>query len=224
MSLKNEKGSITIFVLVGLIFMTGFLIISYGRTINNSKIVKEQFNIISGIYMPNNNIEESYTEVYTDLRKKNIKNFSFEEEADADKTIFENTNTVELKRTFQGKISNYRIYGAFGGVGNKIIDEINQDSSKYVIPIRITDINTENIENNNEIYQEDNYEIILIGEPLNEGEYIDYSLKQIIRYDGTIEDINLPELSIFEDYTRIEILTENIPEKITVNYKGYTLE
>ena len=34
MKLKNDKGSITIFVLVGLLFMSAFLIISYGSNIN----------------------------------------------------------------------------------------------------------------------------------------------------------------------------------------------
>ena len=50
MKLKNEKGSITIFVLVGLLFMSAFLIISYASNINKSKVIKEQLEIINTIY------------------------------------------------------------------------------------------------------------------------------------------------------------------------------
>ena len=49
MRLKNEKGSITIFVLVGLLFMSAFLIILYASNVNKSKIVDEQFDIINKI-------------------------------------------------------------------------------------------------------------------------------------------------------------------------------
>ena len=37
---KKEKGSIAIFVLVALLFMSAFLIILYGSNVNKSKIVK----------------------------------------------------------------------------------------------------------------------------------------------------------------------------------------
>lgn len=50
MKLKNEKGSITIFVLVGMLFMSAFLIISYAGNVNKSKVVKEQLEIIKSIY------------------------------------------------------------------------------------------------------------------------------------------------------------------------------
>ena len=53
MKLKNEKGSITIFVLVGLLFMSAFLIISYAGNVNKSKVVKEQLEIINSIYQMN---------------------------------------------------------------------------------------------------------------------------------------------------------------------------
>ena len=50
MNVRDKKGSITIFVLVGLLFMTGFLLISFGSNVNKSKVAKEQFNIMSSIY------------------------------------------------------------------------------------------------------------------------------------------------------------------------------
>lgn len=109
LNVKNENGSITVFVLVGLLFMVGILIISYGIVVNNSKIVKEQSNIISQIYMPNNDINESYNEIYANLRKKNKQTKTTNEK---DKSI------IELSNTYAGKITNYQIYGSSEGVGN----------------------------------------------------------------------------------------------------------
>ena len=48
--MRKEKGSIAVFALVALLFMSAFLIILYAGNVNKSKIVKEQFNIISEIY------------------------------------------------------------------------------------------------------------------------------------------------------------------------------
>lgn len=39
----------------------------------------------------------------------------------------------------------------------------------------------------------------------------------------TEENIELPELPSFEDYTKIEVLTEVPPSKIEVEYDGYTI-
>lgn len=50
MNLRNKNGSITIFVLVGLLFMSAFLVISYANNVNRSKIAKEQSEIINSIY------------------------------------------------------------------------------------------------------------------------------------------------------------------------------
>lgn len=50
MNLKNEKGSITVFVLIALLFMSAFLIISYTSNVNKSKVVREQLEIIESIY------------------------------------------------------------------------------------------------------------------------------------------------------------------------------
>ena len=213
MNFKNEKGSITIFVLVGLLFMTAFLIIAYGANINNSKIVKEQFNIISDIYMPNNNIVESYNEAYTDLRAKNKKILTYDSENEG----LTNVNEVELVKTYADKISNYKIYGDLAGVGNLISDD------KYIISIKVTDIDDEDIVEDSVTYQKEIYDII-VDSPLYENDYIDYSLMQIVRNNGTIEAINLPELSTFEDYTKIEIIADNSPEKIVIDYIGYTFE
>ena len=34
MNVRDKKGSITVFVLIGLLFMTSFLIISFGNNVN----------------------------------------------------------------------------------------------------------------------------------------------------------------------------------------------
>lgn len=353
LNVKNENGSITVFVLVGLLFMVGILIISYGIVVNNSKIVKEQANIISQIYMPNNDINESYNEIYANLRKENKKTIPKTNKNDAD------TSIIELSNTYAGKITNYKIYGSSEGVGNvnlfpvdtsdfyvlsssyvKIQEDgwmnINYDhtsgasrtwinfftkynenistSSTYtaivetqkidnvggitisdgrseeqiaiygsaiespesnkiycktlesrsnftsekeggylcrsyiyiepgynasckirislikgtitadnwtgyteygqcIIPIRITDK-----DNNSKIYN------IEINSPLYQNDCIDFKNGKIVRSNGTEESISLPELYTYEDYTKIEILTGNAPQKMSIEYTGYTLE
>lgn len=51
--MKKDKGSISVFVLVALLFMSAFLIILYANNVNKSKIAKEQFNMIESIYQGN---------------------------------------------------------------------------------------------------------------------------------------------------------------------------
>lgn len=203
-SVKDENGSITMFVLIGLLFMVGILIISYGIVVNNSKIVKEQANIISQIYMPNNDINESYNEIYANLRKKNKKTITETNKDNAD------TSTIVLSNTYAGEITNYKIYGSFEGVGDLITDD------KYAIQLKITASDGDNA--NSKTYK------IVLNSPLYENEYIDYSEKKVTRSNNTKEDIDLPELYTYEDYTKIEILTENAPEEMTIKYTGYTLE
>ena len=99
--MKEAKGSISIFTLVTLLFMIGFLIISYANIINNSKSLKEQFSLIKEIYYKSND-NASYTDVYTDLRKKNRQNLT---------AYVDNSNILELEKTFESKLVNYKIYG-----------------------------------------------------------------------------------------------------------------
>lgn len=210
MKVKNEKGSITIFVLIGLLFMTSFLMISYAYNVNKSKIAKEQFDSISDIYSYKDGDENAYDRAYTALRKKKKQIIT--------KTV-EYSSKIEIEKSYADKISNYKIYGSFGGLGNLVSGETN----KYVIPIKIIDINDDNIADDTMIYKEQVCDII-INNPLNENDYIDYRLRKIIRNDGTEESIELPEMSTYEDYTKIEVLTGSIPSKIEVEYTGYKFE
>lgn len=110
MNIRDKKGSITIFVLVGLLFMSSFLIISFATNVNKSKIAKEQFNIISDIYSHKDGDANAYERAYTALRSENKKLFSHKNTEDAGKTIFNDTSTIELTKTYVGKL-NYKIYG-----------------------------------------------------------------------------------------------------------------
>lgn len=245
MKLKSNKGSIAIFVLVGLLFMSAFLIIMYAANVNKSKTIQEQFNIISGIYSKGND-EESYTDAYTDaytaLRKKNRQTMT---------AYSENSATLELTKTFNENMSNYRIYGnsvqngtpspdspvEIQSVGDLITDTTNSNYGKYKIPIKLTNENEESEITN--IYLDES--LRKIGDS---ADYIDFKNQKIIRnvevLDGTgtltieqslnalatpiEETIKLPELQTFEDYTKIEVLTEVTPSKIEVEYMGYTLD
>ena len=105
MNFKDKKGSIAIFVLVGLLFMSAFLIISFASNVNKSKTAKEQFDIVSQIYSYGEGYEGAYDKSYTDLRNKNKQTMNASSEG------LENTGTLELTKTFDENISNYRIYG-----------------------------------------------------------------------------------------------------------------
>ena len=48
--MKKEKGAISIFVLIALLFMSAYLIISFASNINKSKVVIQQKEIIGSIY------------------------------------------------------------------------------------------------------------------------------------------------------------------------------
>lgn len=102
MNIKNEKGSITMFVLVGLLFMIGFLIILFGNNVNKSKSTQEQFNIMSGIYSYGDGDESAYNRAYTALRKKNKQILT---------ATVEDTSILEINRTYEEKVDNYKIYG-----------------------------------------------------------------------------------------------------------------
>lgn len=131
MNFKNEKGSITIFVIIGMLFMSAFLIISYSSNVNRSKVVKEQFDIISDIYSYKDGNESSYERTYTALRKKNKQIMTATSEGT------ENLASIVLTKTFEEEMKNYKIYGNTNGVGNQITDETDTNYGKYEIPIKV---------------------------------------------------------------------------------------
>ena len=190
MNVRDKKGSITIFVLVGLLFMTGFLIISFGSNVNKSKVAKEQFNIMSSIYSHNDGDENAYNRAYTVLRKKKAKTLT---------VSVENASTVELIKTFEGELTNYKIYGSMGTqIIMKVTNEDDSTNQQYTINL---------------------------SSSLQETEYIDYKTQSVLYEDGTIkESVSLPRISIYEDYTKIQVISGGTPSKIEVEYEGYTFE
>lgn len=353
--IRTDKGAISIFVLVGLLFMTAFLIILYGYNINKAKIVDEQFGIISEIYSQKNSDEESYTDIYTDLRNKNKRTLIATSENSED------TASLELTKTFEENLSNYRIYGdsstsaiekftiypnnngflPMSGVypttnetypnatyqiieirrGQTLyfnytgtVDEINNLRLRYISPETNEVINEVNKDNENEYHntsifyssssegngyitakKDHKLGVMYITEKLNDfnlevngnevlgvgdlitdtsdenygkykvtiklsndnkenknvniylnaplisteniSDYIDFKTGKLIRcvgigQEGALynleepeeESVDLPEISMFEDYTKIEVLTQIKPSKIEVEYVGYTLD
>lgn len=256
--MKKDKGSIAIFVLVALLFISGFLLILYASNVNKSKTVKEQLNIISDIYAYNGGEEGAYEKAYTDLRKKNKQIMIASSEGQ------ENTAVLELTKTFNENMSNYTIYGnsienaidsflEVQSVGDLITDVTDYNYGKYKISIELTNENGESKTTN-----------IYLDEPLRKigdsADYIDFKTGKVKRYVGKIdsyngeeiktswisntgtlstgstvyydletpteETIDLPQLELYEDYTKIEVLTDNNvpPSKIEVEYSGYTLD
>ena len=116
MRVKNEKGSITIFVLVALLFMSAFLMISYANNVNKSKVVKEQLDIMGDIYYKEND-SQSYEDAYYKFIKEN-KNLIT--------ATVENKYNIEIKNASKGEKCNYRIWG------NTIPDATNPAEMKYV--------------------------------------------------------------------------------------------
>ena len=190
MNVRDKKGSITIFVLVGLLFMTGFLIISFGSNVNKSKIAKEQFNIMSSIYSHNDGDANAYNRAYTALRKNKAQILT---------SSIENSATLELTKTFEGELTNYKIYGSMGTqIIMKVTNEDDSTNQQYTINL---------------------------SSSLQETEYIDYKAQSVLYEDGTIkESVSLPSISIYEDYTKIQVTSGGTPSKIEVEYEGYTFE
>ena len=65
---------------------------------------------------------------------------------------------------------------------------------------------------------------IYLDSPLYNGEYLDFKLGKVIRSNGIEEYLKLPEISTFEDYTKIEVETQVKPSRIDLEYMGYTLD
>lgn len=157
MKLRDNKGSITVFVLVGLLFMSAFLLLSYGSNVNKSKTAKEMFQMISDIYSYNDGDENAYMRAYTALRKQNAQEITSSNEGKED------TSTLELTKTFYGPINNYTIYGnsvqdtaTYGtpsptnpveiqSVGDLVTDTTDENYGKYKIPVKVSGKNLVNI-------------------------------------------------------------------------------
>lgn len=187
--MKEEKGSATIFVLVGLLFMTSYLLILYGSNVNKEKALGEQINIISGIYYKGSD-SDSYEKAYTSLREKNIET----------KVKSEESGTIEITDGVKGILDNYQIYGSEAGLGTSVTVKIYKSADDFT-PEEIT------------------FEIPTAIQS-NAG-YIDYKNKAVSISGVSTTISTLPEIPIYEDYTKIEIQGAS---RIEVEYEGYTVE
>ena len=119
MRIKSQKGSITIFVLIALLFYMGFLLLLYASNVNRVQTISEGLNLIKSIYNKNvGNIEEVYNRVLAsrDNTEPIIKEFPT-------KLI---TNVTELEET-------YEEYGQTGGVSEYIAFNNKFSSLKEVL-------------------------------------------------------------------------------------------
>ena len=58
-----------------------------------------------------------------------------------------------------------------------------------------------------------------MNKPLLSGEYIDYATKKVVRNDNTAEDIELPEITTYNEYTKIEVITKTKTPELKITYK-----
>ena len=124
MDVRKQKGSIMIFVLVALLFMSAFLVISYASNVNRSKIASEQKEIIQMLYkngfITNEDIYnrlfadgESFVPIITKLPERVI--------------VVSNTVTVPQIA------KEYVIYGSMGGITEFVAFVESFDSFKALV-------------------------------------------------------------------------------------------
>jgi len=214
MKLRDNKGSVTVFVLVGLTFMSSFLLISYANNVNKSKIAKEQYSMIGNTYSYYDGNANAYNRAYDALR---LKNRTTDVEYKENKTVIDKIKnndskdiskndmyiTFELKNTFAEKLINYKIYGT-------VPDQRDSNDKLYKIYIKLKNDSKEN-----------EY-CIKFTEPLRTvgdvADYIDYANQRIVRkvrinyntgafeeMEEKYEPINLPDIALYEDYTEISV-------------------
>lgn len=93
-------------------------------------------------------------------------------------------------------------------VGDLITDEADANNGKYKIEIKVTN-------KSGETYSK----YIYLNKPLLSGEYIDYATKKVVRKDNTAEDIELPEITTYNEYTKIEVITKTKTPELKITYK-----
>jgi len=223
MNIKDKRGSITIFVLFGLLFMSAYLMISYANNLNKSKFAKEQFSFISSIYSHGDGIANSYTRFVTNIRKKNKQTLT---------ASSVNKNLIELTRTYNGTLSNLIIFGSTDednkgniGVGTFIDDQEDINYGKYRLQIIVFNQSGERKQVCN-IYLP--YPLLKASATLVD--YIDFKNKKVVYEVGFSESEpyelkleELEEIETYEDFTRIQV-QGNAPSKIEVEYTGYKID
>lgn len=189
MNVRDNKGAITVFVLIGLLFMTSFLMISFGNNINRSKTAKEQSNMITGIYSLGDGDAGAYKRAYTAIRKKN---------ADILTAFSEDSSTLELTKTFDDKLTGYKIYG------NSIQDTETNGAPSPTNPVEVQSVGdkTINLANNYDVRESSSTVGALNGATID-SEYID--IVRQTTYDYTFVPVSLVAGKTYTVYYEYEI-------------------
>ena len=143
--------------------------------------------------------------------------------------FYENQGTGEFLKgensyNYTKEVSNNKSIGT-------LVDNVSDTNYvKYLIPIKVTGENAKTVTYN-----------IYLEQPLRKYgdavDYLDIKTKKVYRNVGfdenqntckleetIIENVEIPEIKLYEDEGSIEILTENISTKIEVTYIGYNIE
>ena len=133
MKLKSQKGSITIFVLVALLFFTAFLLLMYAANTNKFKTISEKSDILKGIYEKNIG-DDSIDNLY-----KKMTNVELEDGVvyRADRLVFDGTNYINTGiKLFSEENINKDFEISFDiikldQIDRTIIDTTNESESPY---------------------------------------------------------------------------------------------
>lgn len=236
MKLKTQKGSISLLVLITVLFYSSFLLLLYAKNLNKTTTLVEKVKNMKTAYT-NSTLEEAYEQIL---------NRALKEDNSKDN---KDTSSIELNNIQSTTLTNYRIYGnenkeiennqnpntvanttttenivagnittenvtmedtqSRNGVGDLITDESDANNGKYKIEIKVTN-------KSGETYSK----YIYLNKPLLSGEYIDYETKKVVRNDNTTEDIDLPEITTYNEYTKIEIITKIKTPELIITYKN----
>lgn len=239
MKFKTQKGSISLLVLITVLFYSSFLLLLYAKNLNKTTTLVEKVRNMKTAYI-NSTLEDAYEQVLNKNTQKNMQEISSKDNKD--------TSSIELNNIQATTLTNYRIYGnenketennqntntvanttttenivagnittenvtmedtqSRNGVGDLITDEADANNGKYKIEIKVTN-------KSGETYSK----YIYLNKPLLSGEYIDYATKKVVRNDNTVEDIELPEITTYNEYTKIEVITKTKTPELKITYK-----
>lgn len=124
MKLKSQKGSVTVFVLIALLFYTAFLLLMYAANTNKLVAIQEKSDILKGLYIKNvNDVENAYYKKLNDIDpvEPSIENIP-------DVVITEVTEIQE----------EYASYGVLGGNTEYLIQENEFNSMNDLINYLVT--------------------------------------------------------------------------------------
>lgn len=200
MKIKSQKGSIALFVLIALLFYTGFLLLLYANNLNKIQTITEKTDILKGIYERNiDNINDVYN---TEIAKKdNVKPII----KDIPTTI--NVGETEIEDPYveygaSGGTTEYKVFSrTFTTIGD-IVNYVEENNSYGKQTISITAIG------NNDLVIQQDIEIEFIYVPYIKLEYIESTGTQYI--DTGITANNNPSIKANFSMTNNSVSTQAV--------------